>query len=142
MKVENIGIVEIDTELRLYALTKDNILVHNIDAIKFKLDKQRKNELLILLKLVCHDLVTHGERVLGAYVKKGIVKKIVKNKRASDYNMWEVRSPAHGGRIFFMRDPIGNVIVSAADKGMSLIPKPQDRAINTGVKRWERFLKD
>ena len=138
---KSIDIVEIDKELKLYALRENNMLVHDIDAVKFKLERQQKIELIVKLKLICNDLIINGKSILNNYIRKGILKKIIHNKKAEKFNLWEVRSPAHGGRIFFIIDNSENIVVSAVDKAFSIITKPQERAIQRGIKRWETYLK-
>ena len=111
----------------------------DMDSVRCKLGKQIKRELKNTLVLVCQALKIQGIRCLSDFVEEGLLKKIDRNTRAARHHLWEVRNPAHGGRIFFIMDDKGQIIVSAVDK-YSKDSKAQEKAINRGLNRWEEFL--
>lgn len=131
----------IDEDIRLYVLLDHGQNVLNADAVKFRLSKERKKSLLNDLQNVCRDYLLEGERGLKDYIDADVLRKITKDEKAARHDMWEVKSPKHGGRIFFMIQNDGNFVVSAVDKSLSRLGSPQAQAIRRGVKRWEAYLK-
>jgi hypothetical protein len=126
----------------LYELIDENSQsVLNIDAVKYKLTREVKRQLKSILIQISQALAITGEEGLKDFIEAEVLKQIVKNPKAVEHNLWEVRSPAHGGRIFFIMDDDGNIIVSAVDKNVK-DSSAQEKAINRGVNRWEKFLKD
>lgn len=111
----------------------------DMDALRCKLGKHVKRELKNTLILVCRDLKIQGMNALSDFVDEGLLKKIDRNTRAVEHHLWEVRNPAHGGRIFFILDDEGQIIVSAVDK-YAKDSEAQEKAINRGLNRWEKFL--
>lgn len=131
----------IDAHIRLYVLMDGDKNVLSADAVKFKLSKEHKRTLLNDLQNICRDYLIEGEAGLEDHAKNGVLRKIEKDKKARQHNMWEVKSPRHGGRIFFMIQDDGNFIVAAVDKNFLRFGKTQDQAIRRGVNRWETYLK-
>lgn len=115
--------------------------VLDLDAVKFGLDRKRKFEMLDILSTISESLQFQGSLCLSQYIQDGILKRIEGSQKAQKYNLWEVRSSSHGGRIFFRIDEMGQVIVSAVDKQLVQKSTAQDEAINRGIKRWEALLK-
>lgn len=110
------------------------------DAIRSKLGKPVKRDLKNTLALICQALKIRGMGALLDFIEEGLLKKIDRNSRAVEHNLWEIRNPAHGGRLFFIMDEEGQIIVSAVDKFATQDSKAQDKAINRGINRWENFL--
>ncbi|MBF0107370.1 MAG: hypothetical protein HQM16_18825 [Deltaproteobacteria bacterium] len=115
--------------------------VFDLDAAKYNMPRAIKRQLKSILIQICQAIEASGTPALIDYVENDLLKKIDKNQRAVDHNMWEVKSPAHGCRLFFIMDDNGNVIVSAVDK-RSADESVQDKAINRGLNRWEKILKN
>lgn len=110
------------------------------DAIRYKLGKQVKRELKNTLVLICQALRIRGMDALSDFIEEGLLKKIDRNSRAVEHNLWEIKNQAHGGRLFFIMDDEGQIIVSAVDKFATHDPKAQEKAIHRGLNRWENFL--
>lgn len=110
------------------------------DAAKFGMSREVKRQLKSVLIQVCQALAIKGEKGLKDFIADDLLKKIDKNYRAKEHNLWEIRDSAHGGRLFFIMDDDGTVIVSAVDK-RTKDQEAQDKAINRGLNRWEKILK-
>lgn len=115
--------------------------VFDLDAAKFGMSRDIKRQLKNILIQICQTLTIKGLEGLNDFIADGLLKKIERNIRAVEHNLWEVRHPAHGGRLFFIMDEDGNVIVSAVDK-QAKDRAVQEKAINRGINRWEKFLKN
>lgn len=115
--------------------------VFDLDAAKFRMSREMKRQLKNILIQVCQALEFKGLAGLEEFIADDLLKKIERNARAEAHNLWEVRSPAHGGRLFFVLDGDGSVIVSAVDKS-GKERGVQEKAINRGINRWEKLLKD
>ena len=127
----------------LYELIDDkDHSVLDVDALKFKLDRGMKRQLKNILILVCQGLAIKGLEALNEFIQDDLLKKIERNVKAQKYDLWEVRHPAHGGRIFFIMDNKNNIIVSAVNKQSTKDNLSQEKAINRGINRWEKFLKN
>ena len=113
--------------------------VLDIDAVKCKLTREVKRQLKSILIQISQALVIDGRSGLKDFMEAEVLKQIIKNPKAVKHNLWEVRSSAHGGRIFFIMDDDGNIIVSAVDKQIK-DSSAQEKAINRGVNRWEKYL--
>lgn len=114
--------------------------VFDLDAAKFGMSREIKRQLKNVLIQICQTLIIKGLKGLDDFISDGLLRKIERNARAVGHGLWEVRNPAHGGRLFFIMDDDGSVIVSAADKGVK-DRSAQEKAINRGINRWEKFLK-
>ena len=124
----------------LYEIVDDGRSVFDLDAMKFSMPREIKRQLKNVLILICQTLSVKGQDGLEDFVTDGLLRKIERNARAVEHGLWEIRHPAHGGRLFFVMDDDGNVIVSAVDKGFK-DRSAQEKAINRGINRWEKFLK-
>lgn len=105
------------------------------DAIRFGLSKHRKRQLMKILIMLANGLICSGKKSLLEYEKKTLIKKIDKNERAIKHNLYEVRSSAHGGRLFFVLNNSSIIVVSAVDKQISKDKFAQSKAINRGRNR-------
>ncbi|MBF0107217.1 MAG: hypothetical protein HQM16_18045 [Deltaproteobacteria bacterium] len=122
----------------LYEIVDESgISVFDVDAAKYQIPRAIKRQLKSILIQICQAIEISGALAIIDYVENDFLKKIVKNQRAVKHNMWEVKNPAHGYRLFFIMDDNGNVIVSAVDK-RSVDVDAQDKAINRGLNRWEK----
>lgn len=110
------------------------------DAMQFKMSREMKRGLKSTLILISRVLLDQGLDGLDEFVEDDLLRRIDKNEKALLHNMWEVKSPAHGGRLFFIIDEDDNIIVSAVDKQATTDPQAQDKAIKRGIKRWEKLL--
>lgn len=111
------------------------------DAAKFGMSREIKRELKNILVQVCLALHFKNLVAFDEFITHDLLKKIERNPKAIKHNLWEVRSSAHGGRLFFVMDKSGNIIVSAADK-RSKDRAAQEKAINRGINRWQKILKN
>lgn len=126
----------------LFVIMEDEQSVLHGDAIRFGLSKNEKNALLAELKSFCNAIEIDPALALKKFTDDEILKKLDRDKKAkAQGNLWEVRSPEHGGRIIFILNDDGSVIVSAVNKNVkSKSGKPQTEAINRGVNRWKALL--
>lgn len=125
----------------LYEIVDGNRSVFDLDAAKFAMPRVMKRQLSILLIQVCQTLSYKGRAGLEEFINDGFLKRIERNAKALEHGLWEIRHPAHGGRLFFIMDDDGNVIVSAVDKNAK-DRNAQEKAINRGINRWENLLKN
>ena len=114
----------------------------DLDALQQKLNRLIKRELKNMLVMICQAIKVKGTSALYDFIEDDLLRKIERIPRAVEHNMWEVKSPAHGGRLFFVMDEEGQIIVSAVDKFATQDPMAQEKAINRGLNRWEKFLSE
>ena len=121
---EQIGVLEEDGKNVLFA-----------DCVEFKVSKEERHFLFRkLMVLVC--LLKAGTD-LTPMIEEGYLAPLDQDPRCKKYNLWEIRDPGRGGRLFFVMDKPDAIIISAVSKRYG----SQKQAINRGIKRWETYLK-
>lgn len=138
----NFRLKQIDETNNLFVIMENGQSVLHGDAVRFGLSKNEKNTLLAELKSFCNAFEIDPVSALRKFTDDEILKRLDRDIKAkAQGNLWEIRSPEHGGRIFFILSDDGSVIVSAVNKNVkSKSGKPQTEAINRGVNRWKALL--
>ncbi|QQR80856.1 MAG: hypothetical protein IPJ69_01495 [Deltaproteobacteria bacterium] len=100
------------------------------------IDRMQRFELLDSIRDFS-EAITHDQELLEKLIESGFLKKLNKQAKAQQYDLWEVRSDGKPYRVILIRVNPHIVIVAAVDKSK----KSQKNAINRGVNRWKEFLK-
>lgn len=125
----------------LYEIVDGDRSVFDLDARKYGMPREMKRQLKSVLIQICQTISAKGSDGVEEFINDGFLKRIERNAKALEHGLWEIRHPAHGGRLFFIMDDDGNVIVSAVDKNAK-DRNAQEKAINRGINRWENLLKN
>lgn len=119
----------------IWVLQEDGLNVLLADCQKFGITKAERKGLLLFLREVVQAL-RQGENV-QELVDRRVLKKLERQSKASEENLWEVRADSGSARILFMMMDPDAVIVSAVHKSRGSLRQ----AVNRGVNRWRNFLK-
>lgn len=128
---------EIEGDPNLFVILENGMNVLHDDANRFGISKEKKRELIRIVRSVAKTIRTDGLVALDFLVQEGVLKRIEKQENVQDLKVWETRSNAHGARIFFLLSNANTIIVSAVNK----TGNSQSQAINRGIKRWKMLLK-
>lgn len=126
----------LNIENGIWVLVEDGYNVLLSDSAKFGINKQERKQLFRLL-LVIAERLTKGES-LEPLIKAEMIKKLTRQEKTIFENVWEVRNLSGGGRIIFVRRDPDSIIVSAVVK----VHGSLSQAVNRGVNRWRKFLRE
>lgn len=126
----------IQIENGIWVLEEDGQNVLLADCLKFGIKRQDRKSLMRTLGVASRLLKT-GKGLEGL-VGQNVLKKLDRQKEASNIGIWEVRADGKRERIVFVLKEPDTIVVSAVEKGKGSL----SQAINRGIKRWTTFLKE
>lgn len=130
-----IAIIELESGIQ--TLSEGGVNVLHKDCLRFGMAKTERRELLIYLRQAVAAFRECDEELLKGLLEGRYLKKLERQKKAREENLWEVRKEGRGARILFMRLDSNAVVVAAVEKGAGSL----SQAVNRGVNRWRDYLK-
>lgn len=124
----------IEVEPGIWTLQEDGKNVFLGDCQKFDISKKERRELLLFLRKAV-DFFEKG--LVDVLIERGNLKRLSRQPKAMEENLWEVRRDGDGARILFIQVSPGAVVVAAVHKNRGSL----SQAVHRGVNRWRSFLK-
>lgn len=124
----------IHLEPGITSLTENGISVLQKDSIRFAISRRQSRFLRRIIKTFSACIQSDFD--YGRLIEDGFVRKLERQAKAGQYNLWEAREPG-GARIIFRIEKPNMIIVSAVQKSRGSLTE----AINRGTNRWQSYLK-